>query len=264
MRLLYPSSPLNARQADDFYELERSAARAAGLETALWTEDAKRISPALSAGEIVVYRGWMLRAPEYAQLQTLVESAGARLLAPQAMYTRTHHLPEWYGLLEEFTPRTRFFKDAEAALSALEFENGPFFVKDWVKSLSSARGSIAANAAEIAEIAAELVNYRGSLEGGLCVREVETFDDATEDRFFVVEGEAFARSGVVPEIVRVAAARISSAFFTVDAVRRSDGVWRIVELGDGQVSDLKLWTLEEFMPVLTRLDQISSIASPRL
>lgn len=27
------------------------------------------------------------------------------------------------------------------------------------------------------------------------------------------------------------------AFITVDLVRRSDGVWRVVEVGDGQVSD---------------------------
>ena len=264
MRFLYPSSPLNSRQADDFYELERSAAQSAGLATALWLEESARISPAPSAGEVVVYRGWMLRAPEYARLQTLVEVTGARLLTPLAMYTRTHHLPEWYGLLEEFTPRTRFFENAEAAVTALEFESGPFFVKDWVKSLSSARGSIAVNASQIAEIAADLCNYRGSLEGGLCVREVEMFDNATEDRFFVVQGEVFARSGIAPEIVQTAASRISSAFFTIDAVRRGDGVWRIVELGDGQVSDLKDWTLEQFMPVLTRLDQISSIASPKL
>ena len=264
MRFLYPASPLDARQADDFFELERSAARAAGLATALWLEDSERINPALNAGEVVVYRGWMLHSPEYAQLQRLVEAAGARLLAPLAMYTRTHHLPEWYGLLEEFTPRTRFFADAAEAVAALEVERGPFFVKDWVKSLSSARGSIAVNAAQIAEIASELRHHRGSLEGGLCVREVELFDNATEDRFFVVQGEVFARSGIIPEIVRTAASRISSEFFTIDAVQRSDGVRRIVELGDGQVSDLKDWTLEQFMPVLKRLDQITSIASPRL
>ena len=208
--------------------------------------------------------GCWLRAPEYAQLQTLVETAGARLLAPLELYTRNHHLPKWYGLLEEFTPRTRFLGKAVAAVSTLEFESGPFFVKDWVKSLSSARGSIATNASQIAEIAAELGSYRGSLEGGSCVREVETFDTATEDRFFVVAGEVFARSGIIRKIVQIAASRISSEFFTIDAVRRSDGVWRIIELGDGQVSDLKDWTLEQFMPVLTRLNQISSIASPRL
>ncbi len=62
----------------------------------MWLEGSERISPALSAGETVVYRGWMLRASKYTRLQTLVESAGARLLAPLEMYTRTHHLPEWY------------------------------------------------------------------------------------------------------------------------------------------------------------------------
>ena len=30
----------------------------------------------------------------------------------------------------------------------------------------------------------------------------------------------------------------SSAFVTTDMARRDDGVWRVVEVGDGQVSDL--------------------------
>ena len=123
---------------------------------------------------------------------------------------------------------------------------------------------MAAHPAQIAQIAAELSDYRGSLEGGLSVRDFEVFDAATEQRFFIVDGEVIARSGSIPEIVRSAASRISSAFFTIDTIRRSDGVTRIVELGDGQVSDLKDWTLEQFTSVLKRLDQITIIASPRL
>jgi hypothetical protein len=33
-------------------------------------------------------------------------------------------------------------------------------------------------------------------------------------------------------------ARVGAPFVTVDLARRDDGAWRIVELGDGQVSDL--------------------------
>jgi hypothetical protein len=34
------------------------------------------------------------------------------------------------------------------------------------------------------------------------------------------------------------AARLRSRFYTMDVARRTDGTWRIVEIGDGQVSAL--------------------------
>ncbi|WP_445304954.1 MULTISPECIES: ATP-grasp domain-containing protein [unclassified Microcoleus] len=37
-----------------------------------------------------------------------------------------------------------------------------------------------------------------------------------------------------------------SKFFSVDAVERQDGVKRIVEIGDGQVSDLVGWSAGRF------------------
>jgi hypothetical protein len=36
----------------------------------------------------------------------------------------------------------------------------------------------------------------------------------------------------------------------VDAALRSDGVLRIVEIGDGQMSDRKHWPLERFVRLL--------------
>jgi hypothetical protein len=259
MRVLYPASPLEPRRADDFYDLERAAVRTAGLTSSLFSFDALeagealRFKPNLEPGELVVYRGWMLRADTYARLVTAVEGAGARMLVSSAQYTLTHHLPEWYAPLEALTPRTRFFADASSAARVLETEPGPFFVKDWVKSLSTGRSSVARSAEEIGLIVAELERTRGALEGGVCVRDFETFVPNTERRFFVARGQAFAPDGDVPELVRVAAARIASPFFTVDTATREDGVTRIVELGDGGVSDLKHWSLEAFVKVLEHL-----------
>jgi ATP-grasp domain, R2K clade family 3 len=42
---------------------------------------------------------------------------------------------------------------------------------------------------------------------------------------------------------------ISSPFFSVDVARRADGVDRIVEIGDGQVSDLVGWSIERFVNI---------------
>ena len=94
----------------------------------------------------------------------------------------------------------------------------------------------------------ELREYRGRIEGGICVRRVEGFIPETERRYFVLRGVAHSSSDAepVPEIVRICAERIPSPFFSVDVIRRSDGTLRVVEIGDGQVSDLVGWTPEAF------------------
>ncbi|NJK46690.1 MAG: ATP-grasp domain-containing protein [Pleurocapsa sp. SU_196_0] len=45
----------------------------------------------------------------------------------------------------------------------------------------------------------------------------------------------------------------------MDVVMRTDGVQRVVELGDGQVSDLKEWSLARFQRVLEALAAIVSV-----
>jgi hypothetical protein len=50
----------------------------------------------------------------------------------------------------------------------------------------------------------------------------------------------------VPDLVRVCAERLTSQFFSVDVARRRDGTLRVVEIGDGQVSDLVGWSPPRF------------------
>jgi hypothetical protein len=90
--------------------------------------------------------------------------------------------------------------------------------------------------------------FRGTIEGGICVRRVEEFVPESEQRYFVIRGKAFAASlgEEIPNIVEECALRIQSKFFSVDAIDREDGVKRIVEIGDGQVSDLVGWSAERF------------------
>ena len=48
----------------------------------------------------------------------------------------------------------------------------------------------------------------------------------------------------IPEPVAFCAEAIASPFFSVDIARRADGVERIVEIGDGQVSDIVGWSVD--------------------
>ena len=88
---------------------------------------------------------------------------------------------------------------------------------------------------------------RGEIEGGLCIRRVEPFVAESERRYFVLDGRPFSATGdPVPELVSQVARRIPSPFFSIDVIRREDGVLRLVEIGDGQVSDLVGWSTTAF------------------
>lgn len=211
----------------------------------------------LPAGCTVIYRGWMATADEYAALVRAIEQAGAIPLTSQHEYLAAHHLPNWYPLLAELTPHTRVFPadaDLVAELRALNW--GSYFVKDYVKSLKSGRGSVVRDPADALSIIADLQDYRGRIEGGICVRQVEDFMPESERRYFVLHGIGYAESDRdVPEIVRLCAERISSPFFSVDVVSRRDGVLRIVEIGDGQVSDLVGWSAVAFASMWDRANR---------
>jgi hypothetical protein len=207
------------------------------------------------AGGTVVYRGWMVTPAEYAALARAIAAGGARPLTSPEEYLASHYLPNWYPLLADLTPETRVFSaDADLAAELRVLGWGAYFLKDYVKSLKTARGSVVQDPAEAPAVVAEMREYRGLIEGGICVRRVEEFEPGTERRYFVLRGVGHAPpgEGPPPEIVRLCAGRVRSPFFSVDVVRRRDGQLRVVEVGDGQVSDLVGWTPEAFAAVWAR------------
>ncbi|MHA6194841.1 ATP-grasp domain-containing protein [Pseudomonas wadenswilerensis] len=84
------------------------------------------------------------------------------------------------------------------------------------------------------------------------MRRREEYLEESERRYFVLQGQAHASEGEVPELVSECARVIDSPFFSVDVVLRSDGVLRLVELGDGQVSDRKEWSAQRFAWLLSQ------------
>lgn len=256
MRLLYPSDPFTKRQPDETFQEEYEAAQAAELPCSLYSAEDFELGdfkprPAIAEGEPVLYRGWMLTPDAYALLQAAIESKGGVMITSSDQYRLCHYLPEWYPSCEAFTPETVFLgKDAD--FSILTDKGWPgYFVKDYVKSLTTSRGSIARTVDEIPEIVALVEKYRGQIEGGVCVRRLEDLRPETEERFFVFQGKPFGREGTVPEIVQRIAERIDSPFFSVDIVLAQDGTPRLIELGDGQVSDRKKWPADRFVSLLT-------------
>jgi ATP-grasp domain, R2K clade family 3 len=160
-------------------------------------------------------------------------------------------LPGWYETCRDLTIPTTFARedsDFSAILPPLSWQK--YFVKDFVKSLTTARGSVADTIEEVYAVVKLLRQYRGQVEGGVCVREFIALRPGTEERYFVLDGTAHGRHGSVPEIVGEVARRIASPFFSVDVAEREQGGLVVVELGDGQVSDRKNWPASRLAELL--------------
>lgn len=252
MHFLYPSDPLRTKKCDEIYAPEFAAVEGVGFGTSVFSLEefqggSFRPYPPLPADTVIVYRGWMLSAPEYESLASAIKAFAAVPLTDANTYALTHYLPNWYPLLAEFTPETRVFPadvDLTAALQCPGWDE--YFIKDYVKSLKTSIGSRISTPEQALTIASEMRQFRGKIEGGFCVRRVENFLTETEKRYFVMNSTPCSMEGDIPVMVTECAWRIRSPFFSVDVVKRADGELRIVEIGDGQVSDVVGWTPEIF------------------
>jgi ATP-grasp domain, R2K clade family 3 len=249
MRVIVPADYFKAGQPDEMYAGQVEAFLHLGCTVSTFAfEGDRRFRPALEVGDVVLYRGWMLDADEYATFEEQVNADGGTLLTTTEAYLNTHHIPRWFSLIADLTPETVCFhdlSDVETGLHGLGWSK--FFIKDFVKSLKTGSGSLIERPEQISGLMQEMEQFRGKIEGGICARQFEEFMPDSERRYFVFDGLATsADSALTPFIVQECANRISSRFYSVDVAERVDGVLRIIEIGDGQVSDLAGWDVSHF------------------
>jgi len=258
LHFLFPVSPLNGRMIDEAFQDQAIALKMAGFETSVLTDDMKIIGPLSKVdGDPdvrVIYRGWMMKVGEYENYLNKLSARPVTPLTSMEQYLATHWLPNWYPILSNWTPNTVVVPngaDVVATVRDLGWEK--FQLKDWVKSLKTAGGSVATSPEKVPEILANMEKYRGTIEGGICVRQWENFVPGTETRYFVVNGRFFGRDIAfdtrVMRLLDAVKNRIASPFWSVDIAYRADGEFRIVEIGDGQVSDLVGWSPQRFAEV---------------
>ena len=228
------------------------------------------------AGEpgVTVYRGWMMRAEVYAALFDALRERGWTLVNTPEQDLHTHHLPLSYDLIEDVTPRTAWVPgaapeavDRVAVRSALaSFGSHAVIVKDDVKSRKHEwheacfvpDASDEAHAMRVVETF--LARQAEQFQDGLVLRAFEPFAALTthsrsgmpltrEYRLFVLDGRVvtsdayweegeYGNEAVPLAPFEAVAHRVRSHFFTMDIARRTDGAWRVVELGDAQVAGL--------------------------
>jgi hypothetical protein len=210
----------------------------------------------------------MLRSDEYAALSAALHTRGTTLRTSPDQYRRAHELPGWYAALAEFTPQSAWTEgDSREQFDAarVSLGGGAAVLRDYTKSMKHYWHEAAyipdlRDADAAWAIATRFLQLRGdSFAGGLVLRRFEQFDGA-EARTWWLHGQCVLITahpdtpdspppdGLDPTEIRGAIAQLDLPFVTVDFARRRDSTWRVIELGDGQVSDRPSTTpAEEFI-----------------
>jgi len=237
MRFVYPSLPYQLRTVYPLWAPEYEWAQANGLAVGLVDVDEQRRwlpSPATQPAP-VVYRGWMLSAVEYATLGQLLP-----LAVSAAEYLSSHEASGWYEAVAAYTFPSRFL----TAPAPLDFSEGRrYFIKGLVKSFEA--DSVVSSQAQC-----DGFWQRQELAAGtpLFVRDFIELQPGSERRFFVVRGQAFGSGGIaLPAALQPALQALAPRlFYSFDVAETLTGQPVLVEVGDGQVSDLKEWSVAEF------------------
>ncbi|GAA1415747.1 ATP-grasp domain-containing protein [Catellatospora coxensis] len=273
MTVVFCSDPLTPTRVDAHFAAQARAVRDTGAAVALLDHDALLSGdPATAVRRVprdlgdVWYRGWMIPADRYTELADALAGRGVTLRVPPAAYRAAHELPGWYAALAQVTPDSVWTPwqpgkqptvDQVAELVA-PLGGGPAIVKDYVKSRKHewAEACFIPDLADVAQahqVVARMVELQEeSLQGGIVVRRFERFarqDGRTaEARVWWVHGEPVLIGphpdtpglSCDPDLTAIAplVAAFGHPFVTTDVALRDDGTWRVVELGDGQVSDL--------------------------
>jgi hypothetical protein len=268
LTVLFCADPLSPRRADSHFAREAATVNAGGGTVALIDHDALQRGDTAAAVRRVPkdlgpawYRGWMVTVAEYTSLAKALKDRGTTLLTLPEDYRRAHELPGWHDTFAGLTPHSVWLPlspgtpPTEERLHELvrPLTDGPAVVKDYVKSRKREWDEACfvpdvRDTRVLHRIVARMVELQdGSLAGGVVVREYEPYE-GDEARIWWVDGEP-ALVGPHPdtpetypepllESVRPAVRTFGCRFITTDLARDAGGRWRVVEVGDGQVSDL--------------------------
>lgn len=253
MAVLFPHEMFAPRKVDAHFEAEHAACAQLGVPTGLFDQDV----PA-PVGQVpdqpALVRGWMFTLDGYTAFHERVTDSGAALVTSPAHYARAHTLPGWYAAARAVTPASVWASTVDELIAAAAaLPAGPGIIKDHVKSLKHLWDTHCYvpdvhDPAAVRRVAEAYVTERGDrLQGGLVLRAFEEFTGA-EARTWWRDGRHVLSTAhpdtpedlpddVPADIAAAAVAELDCPFITVDFARRADGTWRVIEIGDGGVSD---------------------------
>ena len=273
INFIFCNHPLYPNRVDEDYAEEFHAAGLKHACTLFSYEDlafgklslyGKRISG------LTIYRGWMMKPKLYRIFYDKLEAKGIILINTPEEYEKYHTLPGWYDDFRDDTAKSVWEEQGtveSALLMARELE-GPFIVKDYVKSRKHEwyDACFIKNIADKENAERIIRNFikrqDADLVGGVVLRQFEKLKSigfheksgmpiSEEYRVFVFAGRIMIIDDYWQENrkisfsneeqlwIEVAVKKLESNFVTIDIARREDGKLIIMELGDGQVSGLQ-------------------------
>lgn len=264
---LYPTDPFSPKKIDEAFAQEASLVKERGFEIYLINTDeieSSKVIPVLNSDDNLIYRGWMLNESSY---RTLYKKVNNKLLTSPEQYLYSHHLPNWYPDIKDYTMNSMYCVGEDIGNLYKEWGNKPAFVKDYVKSLKTGNPPIISSQEELISVIANMKKFRGCIEGGIVLRDAKPLLTDTESRFFVLNGNIYNNGSLLSLEMNDIAQEISkkvtnSTFFSIDLVKDSSGKVWLVEIGDGQVSDSVGWSQTDFVNIFNSL-KLKSTLKPK-
>jgi hypothetical protein len=262
--ILFPSSVFSRFEVDSDFQKEYDAAFVTGYFRIIFYD----YEHFVRTGELllarcpdeemtVIYRGWMLNAVQYESFYRQLEKRSLHLVTSPSQYCMMHLFPNVYPLLAEDTPKILVFPEGTSInIEEIKHNFTRFMIKDFVKSEKGTDFpkffSSSISESEFERYVATFREYRGKLfTGGICIKEfvdLQKYNEHTNEwRVFYAKGKILSvsrNSGqgefppAPPKPLLKKYASLPSSFYTVDYAELASGDWKILEVGDGQVSGL--------------------------
>jgi len=262
--ILFPSSYFGISKVDEDLQAEYDAAINTELyEIVLfdyqsWFNDGKiKLNKIMNEEKTAVYRGWMMKPDMYDIFYNQLLEKNIRLVTNPQQYGLMHVFPNVYEKLMDDTARMMIFplnEMIDVEIIKASFER--FMVKDYVKSVKGTEfPRFFDNTIEQDEFNKWMdvfYKYRGNLlTGGICIKEflqLKRYGDKTNEyRVFYINHEIATVSrnsgqGIYaplpPQELIEKYNNLESDYYTIDYAELTDGTWKIIEAGDGEVSGL--------------------------
>lgn len=263
LTIVFPSSYFSIHKVDEVLMAEYDAALETGMFDIVlfsydkWLNEGKLVLDR-TPDELVrgVYRGCMIKPEVYADFYERLADKNISLVTSPKEYELFHIFPNIYPCFGKDTAEMMVFPDGKIDLCKVRERFERFMVKDYVKSVKGTDfPTYFYNSVSNEEFETQMqkfYRYRGGLyTGGVCVKEyldLRKYEDNTNEyRVFYINNEPVTISrnscqGIYtpmpPKELIDKYKDLQSPFYTMDYAELSDGTWKIIEAGDGQVSGL--------------------------
>ncbi len=279
---LFSCDENNPAAPDPSYEEEYNTLLERGVRVYLFDfaeiNEQEEISlPYASEKTELIYRGWMLNEFQYDHLYAALREKNYHMIVDPYHYRECHYLDYWYPKLENMTAKSVYSHglvgDEEIKEMLKQFGHKSIIVKDYVKSRKHEwyESCFIEDAADTDNAMRVIHNFiekqADHFAGGLVLREyldiIQTgvhykskMPISEEIRIYCYKHDPICYisywSGGMVQMDRSFHQAIDqcmvleSPFYVIDLAKKKDGGWVLIEVGDGQVSQLRGYDAGKF------------------